>query len=725
MSKKAKKSDIAGDLGLALNLEAKLNPALSQPPIFVREARPYEHRHVEPVDEDELSDDESSRKIPKHIKKEEELSDDDEFRRKIPTSTQSALVPVASAAAVDFQKWLGVKSGAYLSHLRETIAKENPKLSSYEVQLESEAMLTKDEKNKKSIHERVMPDEKSAQMLLYAYINNGDNDAIAIYRKFQREQILRECGNDTRMVNARMAAIERTIEMASRRHRLTPTTVELEEGDVSISELKQSAVSTTVLPQESAVDVLQRVRTAQGEVSVPGPLGTVASLLSMYTEDPAMSNEQMRSRHLNDITRRVASAMNITAALIAVAPDNAVFRMKSSSRAHPHPVSAMMAMLDDHGVQVEENDVTEFMKWWTVTQKTSSDDVEQALASTNRRAGLDLVESEMERRGVSREEVRASMNYAVDPFQSVVIRMVSEFVQNEEFRQANEASLLANKMDQRANGKMAKKRDKRDESDTSTNPHAAYDIEIDRRPLTAPYEDTARSLPTLPRAYLAEFMRKGAGDHFGERECANGLKCICLTLSTTQPTLGSNIGGMAAHNVSTGGEYGIGGSLSRELTEPLAARTTGPDPMANSIIGRHQNGFICREFLLPVQQAKFKRNGELPSMRGMCVICLRATVTEIYHRYTQQAGPGEPHMPLEILQNYAVYIDQAEEYPHSACLATTFHERQFTGIVKPYVEFSRNHYVYSSVTVHGQTLPRLVETAILSFRKASVSATRT
>lgn len=717
MSKKAKKSDLAADLGSALKIEAKLNPALAQPPIVVCETR-------RDIDEDE--DEESFLG--------EGDSSLDHLPRKIPPPTQLALQPTSgTSAAVDFQKWIGVKSGAYLSQIQSSIAKANPKLTSYEVQLESEAVMAKDEKSKKSIHERVMPDEKAAQMLLHAYTTNGDKEALEIYRKFQREQISRECGNDKRMADARMAAIERSIELAAKEAaRRQPirldAEVELEEGDVSISELRNSLVSTTVLPRESAIDVLQRVRTAQGEVVVPGPLGTVANLLSLYTEDPAMSNEQMRSRHLNDIARRVMSAMNITAALISVAPDSALFRMKSSSRAHPHPVSAMMSMLEERGLQVEEKDVIEFMKWWAVTQKTSSDDVEQALVSTNQRTGLDLIEKEMERRGVPIDEVRASMSYAIDPFQSVVMRMVSEFVQNEDFRRVNEASLLDNKTDQRANGKLAKKRDKKEDQKPSDDPKAPYDIEIERRQMTAPYEDTARSLPTISRAYLAGFMRKGAGDHFGERECANGLKCICLTLSTTQQTLGSNIGGMAAHNVSTGGEYGVGGSLSRELTEPLAARGSGngaSDPMTNSIIGRHQSGFICREFLLPVQQARFKSKGELPSMRGMCVICLRASVTEMYHRYTQQAGPGEPQMPLEILQNYAVIIDQADEYPHSACLATTFRERHFTGIVKPYIEFSRNHYVYSNTTVHGQTLPRLVETSILSFRQASVNATRT
>ena len=717
MSKKAKKSDLAADLGSALKIEAKLNPALAQPPIVVCETR-------RDIDEDE--DEESFLG--------EGDSSLDHLPRKIPPPTQLALQPTSgTSAAVDFQKWIGVKSGAYLSQIQSSIAKANPKLTSYEVQLESEAVMAKDEKSKKSIHERVMPDEKAAQMLLHAYTTNGDKEALEIYRKFQREQISRECGNDKRMADARMAAIERSIELAAKEAaRRQPirldAEVELEEGDVSISELRNSLVSTTVLPSESAIDVLQRVRTAQGEVVVPGPLGTVANLLSLYTEDPAMSNEQMRSRHLNDIARRVMSAMNITAALISVAPDSALFRMKSSSRAHPHPVSAMMSMLEERGLQVEEKDVIEFMKWWAVTQKTSSDDVEQALISTNQRTGLDLIEKEMERRGVPIDEVRASMSYAIDPFQSVVMRMVSEFVQNEDFRRDNEASLLDNKADQRANGKLAKKRDKKEDSKPSGDPRAPYDIEIERRYMTAPYEDTARSLPTISRSYLAGFMRKGAGDHLGERECANGLKCICLTLSTTQQTLGSNIGGMAAHNVSTGGEYGVGGSLSRELTEPLAARGNGngtSDPMTNSIIGRHQSGFICREFLLPVQQARFKSKGELPSMRGMCVICLRASVTEMYHRYTQQAGPGEPQMPLEILQNYSVIIDQADEYPHSACLATTFRERHFTGIVKPYVEFSRNHYVYSNTTAHGQTLPRLVETSILSFRQASVNTTRT
>jgi len=47
--------------------------------------------------------------------------------------------------------------------------------------------------------------------------------------------------------------------------------------------------------------------------------------------------------------------------------------------------------------------------------------------------------------------------------------------------------------------------------------------------------------------------------------------------------------------------------------------------------GEHSDrAFVCREYLLPSQEAEFRRTGELPRTPGKCLLCTRYYTTHIY-----------------------------------------------------------------------------------------------
>ena len=115
------------------------------------------------------------------------------------------------------------------------------------------------------------------------------------------------------------------------------------------------------------------------------------------------------------------------------------------------------------------------------------------------------------------------------------------------------------------------------------------------------YVDSAQKLEVCSRAYLQSYMRASRGAAYLERDCIHGENCICNSLSVPFP-----LHGQPSHGASG---------------------------------GRGAAGFICREFLLPSQDAKAKNHQGLPTEIGMCVLCNRFTTMHQRESYTQQR-PG-------------------------------------------------------------------------------------
>jgi hypothetical protein len=361
------------------------------------------------------------------------------------------------------------------------------------------------------------------------------------------------------------------------------------------------------------------------------------------------------------------------------------------------------------------------------------------VAHVHRQQELGVIERELKRRGVSPEEVAAALAHGVDPLQSKMMDAVFDFVSNEEFEQAHNEVLQRTKLAERYaahDRQQEAQRRRAGDTDEPVTPAApAVDIEKTALSFSRFYFETARRLEMCSRAYLGRYMRAPAGAQFFERECVNGLKCICVTLSTPFPALGTNLGGFATHNVAENRSIGIGHALERETKNdpkqgpprPYVASDPTDEPIdrQESIVGRHKQGFVCREFLMPSQEAHLLATGKLPEVHQVCLLCNRYATTHLYHQYTQQRGPGEPRVPLDVIHNHSVIVDQPGEYDHTACLATTFRDRYFTGIVKPFVGWAAGHYRFATSIAHGQVLPCVVETGALDFRLASDSATRT
>jgi len=671
-----------------------------------------------------------------------------------------------------FKRWLGVHAGEHMAELERAVRQERPTLGDAEVRKAAEARLRAEERAKKSVHERYVADEKACRLLLRAYFEQRDAAALDIYMAFQREHIALVCGADQRRRRRRVAEVERSVSTCERH--LTQQRQTLDEvvdcmlkrhptaAALPIDAVRESLVASapSEAPPSSSDSALVRLSTVEGDVSaaVPGAVRSAASFVAAYTADLTRSASQVQQRHCAGLASSLVSAINLTAALVSVAPDDALFFMGNeagpaaadgedppppSAALDNHPISAMRRIIE-HAVPdapISEQALVRYMRQWSRTQSESPDDIDRALARVYREQEMDEIARAMRSHGIDGAELEASLAYGIDPEQSQMMRAVLDFVDNEQFREAHRNAVQHTKLRERyaahdrkmeqvrrraqqANGGVTVE-DVDDEgagAGAGAQPFADYDIEQRANAHESFYLDAARQLECCSRQYLARYMRAPAGPQFSERECVNGLKCICLTLSAPFPALGSNMGGYATANVSGSGAMGVGHSLERDDGEPFVA---GTQTTPASIVGRHQQGFVCREFLKPSQEAKLLATGALPEIQQACLLCNRRATTHLYHQYTQQHGAGLPREPLDLLQDHCVAINERGEYDAAACLLTTFRERHFTGIVKPFVGYSAAHYRYSSTAECGQVLPCLVETTALDFRLASDSATRT
>jgi hypothetical protein len=82
-------------------------------------------------------------------------------------------------------------------------------------------------------------------------------------------------------------------------------------------------------------------------------------------------------------------------------------------------------------------------------------------------------------------------------------------------------------------------------------------------------------------------------------------------------------------------------------------------------------------------------------------------------------------MPLKLLQDHCIIIDQMGENTRESTLQHTFANKLPTGIVRPFLAYSDSNWAYSHTVRHGKRLRCLVETDASVFRLPSVSATLT
>src|SRR3990172_1293269 len=264
-----------------------------------------------------------------------------------------------------FKKWLGVRPGVHVADLEQRVRAENPLLPDAEVRARAAVLLGQEEKQKKSIHEKFIADEKVCRMLLRSYFDERDAEALQIYLDFQREHITRECGADHRRAVRRIGDVERAINTCDKHLARNKQTVENvihvmldrqsapEKGVLIVEDVRDSLLATTTTSSTALAipATAGALLSAQGEAAVaamPGAVRTAVEFISAYTEDMTRTAEQVQQRHCEQLSRALVSAFNLTAALIEVATDDAVFFMdQQSSEPMAHPVAAMHRILKD------------------------------------------------------------------------------------------------------------------------------------------------------------------------------------------------------------------------------------------------------------------------------------------------------------------------------------------------------------------------------------------
>lgn len=160
-----------------------------------------------------------------------------------------------------------------------------------------------------------------------------------------------------------------------------------------------------------------------------------------------------------------------------------------------------------------------------------------------------------------------------------------------------------------------------------------------------------QELPECSVEYLQDFLREAAQPH--ERSCVYGNQCISKVMALNFP-----------------------------------------DTLQD---GSSDEGFVCREFLLPDQvahwQLKQRYEHEQPQP---CLLDNLALITYGHFYYLQKKLPAK-----EILQNFRVPMGYPGGYPADICLYPTPGQKLFTGIVRPIRRFDLLGYRPGTVAVPG------------------------
>lgn len=164
---------------------------------------------------------------------------------------------------------------------------------------------------------------------------------------------------------------------------------------------------------------------------------------------------------------------------------------------------------------------------------------------------------------------------------------------------------------------------------------------------SADSEELYESLERVTQSYCARFLREARGMDYFERNCRRGRLCIVNIMGAIFPD--------SAH------------------------------------VNSSDDGFICREFLLPSQEEKCA-NGILPEQVQLCLVDNRLIT---YFHYIKNLKNNTT--PKELLQNHCYKIDDIDGYAKEHCIFPMPGEnkKKWTGIVDTFVKFSPNNYIYN------------------------------
>lgn len=167
---------------------------------------------------------------------------------------------------------------------------------------------------------------------------------------------------------------------------------------------------------------------------------------------------------------------------------------------------------------------------------------------------------------------------------------------------------------------------------------------------------TRTKLEVCSRAYCAKYFREPRGEEFGERECARGRDCVFVMMAVRYPD--------------------------------------------TAVEATSEEGFICREFLLPSQELAWRTEGTLPDEKQLCLGCNRMLTTFYYYLYK-----ARDEAPVELIQTHYNPVGDGE-YDPARCLHPNPDSGKWTGIARPFIEFAPNTFVYVEYDITANTTGR-------------------
>lgn len=160
-------------------------------------------------------------------------------------------------------------------------------------------------------------------------------------------------------------------------------------------------------------------------------------------------------------------------------------------------------------------------------------------------------------------------------------------------------------------------------------------------------------------SYCANFLRE-FNARAGERPCRHGNKCIYMLLANKYPD--------------------------------------------NFNSAQSDEGFICREFLLPSELETWKKEEKLPVMKKLCLGCNRLLTTTWHYECLKDKVDSS-----RLIQDHYNITGEDGGYSTSACIYPNVDPDHPPRIIRPIIEFKPEFYIYGKVIMGGEVSKRRVK----------------
>jgi hypothetical protein len=171
------------------------------------------------------------------------------------------------------------------------------------------------------------------------------------------------------------------------------------------------------------------------------------------------------------------------------------------------------------------------------------------------------------------------------------------------------------------------------------------------------------SLVRVRYAYLEMYMQQPVGR---ERECINGRECTCYK----------------------------GNIVWADMVTNFSPTNTA--------------GFICKEWLSPLERRGFELNGKLPEKRRQCVVCHMEEITRLIGNNLRLRQE-----PTEAINRwFCVYVDEEGEFASTQCWRWAYKlagRQLWTGIQETFPKYNDNDYHLTSVEIRPDVFIRCLK----------------